>query len=307
MGISEVASYCGAQIFEAIGLGHELVDVAFRGTSSAIGGIGFAESRRTSSPGASASTASSTIRATSSGAKAARTTRRRPTVVDGVQEVAAAHALRRALNGAGREAYAGLRRSSTTGRRSRSATWSSSSGRDRPPRRGRAGDADRQALLGRGDVARLAVGRGARDDRDRVQPPARQVELGRGRRGSGPLRDERNSGIKQVASGRFGVTAEYAAVRAELQIKIAQGSKPGEGGQLPGHKVTAEIARLRHTQPGVPLISPPPHHDIYSIEDLAQLIFDLRRVNGDAAVSVKLVSEPASASSPPASRRRSPT
>src|ERR671924_1115586 len=77
----------------------------------------------------------------------------------------------------------------------------------------------------------------------------------------------------------------------ELQIKIAQGSKPGEGGQLPGHKVTAEIARLRHTTPGIALISPPPHHDIYSIEDLAQLIFDLKQVNPQAAVSVKLVSE----------------
>ena len=105
------------------------------------------------------------------------------------------------------------------------------------------------------------------------------------------FRTDRNSRIKQIASGRFGVTAEYAAFASELQIKIAQGSKPGEGGQLPGHKVTAEIARLRHTQPGVALISPPPHHDIYSIEDLAQLIFDLKQVNPDADVSVKLVAE----------------
>src|SRR5207253_784397 len=105
------------------------------------------------------------------------------------------------------------------------------------------------------------------------------------------FRDERNCRIKQVASGRFGVTPEYAMFADELQIKIAQGSKPGEGGQLPSHKVTAEIARLRHTQLGVALISPPPHHDIYSIEDLAQLVFDLRQVNPVAAVSVKLVSE----------------
>ncbi len=102
----------------------------------------------------------------------------------------------------------------------------------------------------------------------------------------------RNSGIKQVASGRFGVTPGYLASAEELQIKIAQGSKPGEGGQLPGHKVTAEIARLRHTEEGVTLISPPPHHDIYSIEDLAQLIFDLKAFNPRARVSVKLVSEP---------------
>ena len=105
------------------------------------------------------------------------------------------------------------------------------------------------------------------------------------------FRDERNCKIKQVASGRFGVTAEYAVFAEELQIKIAQGSKPGEGGQIPAHKVTEEIARLRRTQPGVSLISPPPHHDIYSIEDLAQLIFDLREVNPEAAISVKLVAE----------------
>src|SRR5438105_7896626 len=102
---------------------------------------------------------------------------------------------------------------------------------------------------------------------------------------------DRNSRIKQVASGRFGVTPEYCVFADELQIKMAQGSKPGEGGQLPGHKATEEIARLRHTQAGIALISPPPHHDIYSIEDLAQLIYDLKQVNPLAAVSVKLVAE----------------
>ena len=106
----------------------------------------------------------------------------------------------------------------------------------------------------------------------------------------GSARD-RNSRIKQIASGRFGVTPQYCAFADELNIKMAQGSKPGEGGQLPGHKVSGEIARLRFTQPGVGLISPPPHHDIYSIEDLAQLIFDLKQVNPLAEVSVKLVAE----------------
>jgi glutamate synthase (ferredoxin) len=101
----------------------------------------------------------------------------------------------------------------------------------------------------------------------------------------------RDNKIKQVASARFGVTAEYLAHAEELEIKIAQGSKPGEGGQLPSHKVTELIARLRHAQPGVALISPPPHHDIYSIEDLAQLIYDLKRVNPRARIGVKLVSE----------------
>ncbi len=103
--------------------------------------------------------------------------------------------------------------------------------------------------------------------------------------------DSKNCGIKQVASGRFGVTINYLANAKELQIKIAQGAKPGEGGQLPGQKVTAEIARLRYSTPGVTLISPPPHHDIYSIEDLAQLIYDLKCSNPEANVSVKLVAE----------------
>jgi glutamate synthase (NADPH) large chain len=106
-----------------------------------------------------------------------------------------------------------------------------------------------------------------------------------------PNGDNANSPIKQIASGRFGVTAEYLNACREIEIKIAQGAKPGEGGQLPGFKVTVEIARLRHATPGVSLISPPPHHDIYSIEDLAQLIYDLKQINPDAKVCVKLVSE----------------
>ena len=104
-----------------------------------------------------------------------------------------------------------------------------------------------------------------------------------------PNGDNENSAIKQVASGRFGVTAEYLNNCREIEIKIAQGAKPGEGGQLPGFKVTEMIAKLRHSTPGVMLISPPPHHDIYSIEDLAQLIYDLKQINPDAQVCVKLV------------------
>ena len=100
-----------------------------------------------------------------------------------------------------------------------------------------------------------------------------------------PNGDNANSAIKQIASGRFGVTAAYLASAKEIEIKMAQGAKPGEGGQLPGHKVSAIIARLRHTVPGVMLISPPPHHDIYSIEDLAQLIHDLKEVNPRAKIT----------------------
>ena len=106
-----------------------------------------------------------------------------------------------------------------------------------------------------------------------------------------PNGDSMRSAIKQVASGRFGVTTEYLVNADDIQIKISQGAKPGEGGQLPGHKVDAVIARVRHSTQGVGLISPPPHHDIYSIEDLAQLIHDLKNVNPQARISVKLVSE----------------
>ncbi|WP_331775586.1 glutamate synthase large subunit [Sulfurospirillum sp. 1612] len=113
---------------------------------------------------------------------------------------------------------------------------------------------------------------------------------GEGGEDSQRLKSNKNSKIKQIASGRFGVTPEYLRSASEIQIKVAQGAKPGEGGQLPGHKVSPLIAKLRYTIPGVTLISPPPHHDIYSIEDLAQLIFDLKQVNPDATITVKLVS-----------------
>ncbi|HXF79565.1 MAG TPA: glutamate synthase large subunit [Usitatibacter sp.] len=115
------------------------------------------------------------------------------------------------------------------------------------------------------------------------EDPQRYIPLANG--------DSMRSAIKQVAAGRFGVTTEYLVNASDLQIKMAQGAKPGEGGQLPGHKVSKYIAKVRHTVPGVGLISPPPHHDIYSIEDLAQLIHDLKNVNPAARVSVKLVSE----------------
>ncbi len=153
-----------------------------------------------------------------------------------------------------------------------------------------------KALFARFDTAAMSLGA--------LSPEAHEAlavamnELGgysnSGEGGEDPNRFQtpRNSRIKQVASGRFGVTPHYLVNADVLQIKIAQGAKPGEGGQLPGGKVNALIARLRFSVPGVTLISPPPHHDIYSIEDLAQLIFDLKQVNPTALVSVKLVSEP---------------
>jgi glutamate synthase domain-containing protein 2 len=152
------------------------------------------------------------------------------------------------------------------------------------------------ARFSTGAMSHGALSGGARDAGRGAEPDRREGQLRRGRRGPERFRTrwsalDLDCRIKQVASGRFGVTPEYLANAHELQIKMAQGSKPGEGGQIPGHKVTDEIARLRHTTPGVTLISPPPHHDIYSIEDLAQLIFDLKQVNPERGVDVKLVAE----------------
>ena len=295
MGIADVASYCGAQVFEAVGLAHELVDDAFVGTPSAVGGVGWRELEE-DVVSRVARLASPRLVLDHPGylkyRKGGEGHATEPPVVDALQEVAAAHALRRALNGAGTALY------------DRFAALVN----------------EREPLELR-DLLELAPSEPV--PLDEVEPATEIVRRfsggamshgslsaeahetiaiafnrlhGRSNSGEGgedPARfgTERSSAIKQVASGRFGVTPAYLRAAAELQIKIAQGSKPGEGGQLPGHKATAEIARLRHTQPGIALISPPPHHDIYSIEDLAQLIFDLRRAAPGADVSVKLVAE----------------
>ncbi len=153
-----------------------------------------------------------------------------------------------------------------------------------------------EAILPRFDSAGMSLGALSPEAHEALAIAMNRIgaRSNSGEGGEDPKRygSERVSKIKQVASGRFGVTAEYLVNAEVIQIKIAQGAKPGEGGQLPGHKVNELIARLRYAKPGVGLISPPPHHDIYSIEDLAQLIFDLKQVNPDALVSVKLVAEP---------------
>jgi glutamate synthase (NADPH/NADH) large chain len=153
-----------------------------------------------------------------------------------------------------------------------------------------------EAILPRFDSAGMSLGALSPEAHEALAIAMNRIgaRSNSGEGGEDPARygSERVSKIKQVASGRFGVTAEYLVNAEVIQIKIAQGAKPGEGGQLPGHKVNELIARLRYAKPGVGLISPPPHHDIYSIEDLAQLIFDLKQVNPDALVSVKLVAEP---------------
>ena len=155
---------------------------------------------------------------------------------------------------------------------------------------------DSTALFKRFDTAAMSIGALSPEAHEALAVAMNRLggHSNSGEGGEDPKRfgTLKNSRIKQIASGRFGVTPHYLVNADVLQIKIAQGAKPGEGGQLPGEKVTAEIATLRYSVPGVTLISPPPHHDIYSIEDLAQLIFDLKQVNPDALVSVKLVSEP---------------
>jgi glutamate synthase (NADPH/NADH) large chain len=153
-----------------------------------------------------------------------------------------------------------------------------------------------EAVLARFDSAGMSLGALSPEAHEALAIAMNRLgarsNCGEGGEDPARYRTEKNSRIKQVASGRFGVTPEYLINAEVLQIKIAQGAKPGEGGQLPGHKVNDMIASLRFARPGVGLISPPPHHDIYSIEDLAQLIFDLKQVNPAALVSVKLVAEP---------------
>jgi glutamate synthase (ferredoxin) len=280
MGISTLQSYAGAQIFEAIGLGAEVINRCFTGTASVIGGIGLTEiaedvlQRHQSSgvlpdhgrvryrrDGEDHGWSPQLVRSLQDGEYAAFAdragarapagprdllgfSRQTPVPLD---EVEPAEEIRRrfissamSLGALSPEAHATL------------------------------------AIAMNRMHARSNSGEGGED-------PATYVA-----RADGDRSDNR---IKQVASGRFGVTTAYLVRADELEIKIAQGSKPGEGGQLPGHKVTDLIARLRHAVVGIPLISPPPHHDIYSIEDLAQLIHDLKQVNPQARVGVKLVAE----------------
>ena len=296
MGISDVASYRGAQIFEALGLAQEVVDRCFVGTPCALGGVGFAELEREALDRLRAAYDEAPrlenpgyVKYRKGGEPHATT----PEVVQSLQDVGAAHALRKAVNGGGWQLY------------ERFAELVDGRGtlepRDllEPVAAGPPVPLDEvepvEAIVRRFSGGAMSHGALSSEAHELVAVALNRIgaraNTGEGGEDPDRYRTERNSPIKQVASGRFGVTPEYAAFAEELQIKVAQGSKPGEGGQLPGHKVTEEIARLRHTQPGVALISPPPHHDIYSIEDLAQLIFDLRQVNPQAHVSVKLVAE----------------
>jgi glutamate synthase (NADPH/NADH) large chain/glutamate synthase (ferredoxin) len=294
MGISTLSSYCGAQIFEALGLGPEVIERCFTGTVSPLGGLGFAElaedvlARHRAAYGEPAEERAlpdhGRVRYRRDGEDHGWS----PPVVRALHEAAAA----------GSEAAFGAFVAQLAAR-------PPASPRDllafRPGRPVPLDEVEPAEAIRRRFVS-TAMSLGA------LSPEAhRTLAIGMNRMGarsnSGeggedpdtyaplPDGDRADNRIKQVASGRFGVTTHYLVRADELEIKIAQGSKPGEGGQLPGHKVTALIARLRHSVPGVPLISPPPHHDIYSIEDLAQLIHDLKQVNPRARIGVKLVAE----------------
>ena len=282
MGIADVASYRGAQLFEAIGLAQDVIELCLPGTPSSIGGVGFAELEREilarwNAPAELENPGYVKFR------KGGEPHASEPPVVDALRE--AAQALQR-------------------GKYNRFATLVN----DRPPLelRDLLSPAFRdpvpldevepvEEIVRRFSSGAMSHGSLSAEAHETVAIALNRLgarsNSGEGGEDPDRFRTERNSRIKQVASARFGVTPEYLAFADELQIKIAQGSKPGEGGQLPGHKVTAEIARLRHTEPGIELISPPPHHDIYSIEDLAQLVFDLKQAAPHASVSVKLVAE----------------
>ena len=295
MGISTVDSYCGAQIFEAVGIGPELLESCFVGTPSLVGGVGFqsvaedvlAWHRRAYPPQESPRT----LRLESWGyfkpRRGGEVHEWNPETVKQLQLAVRAPSPEERV--AAYRRYAALINDMRLAPRHLLDFRSS-----RPPVPVEQVE-PAERILRRFSTAAMSHGALSAEAHQVLAVAMNRLggmsNSGEGGEAKDRYFTERASRIKQVASGRFGVTPEYLMSAEELQIKMAQGSKPGEGGQLPGHKVTVEIATLRHSTPGVALISPPPHHDIYSIEDLAQLIYDLKTVNPQAKVSVKLVAE----------------
>ena len=288
MGISTIASYRGAQLFEIVGLAPAVVDRCFPGSVSRVGGAGFDDLH--ADQRALAAEANAPGRPVSQGGLL-RFVHGGEYHCYNPDVVATLQAAVRSGDYAIYKQYAALvnERPVATLRDLLDVNWV-----DEPVALDEVEPvAD---IVRRFDSAGMSLGALSPEAHEALAIAMNRLgaRSNSGEGGEDPARygTERMSRIKQVASGRFGVTAEYLVNADVLQIKIAQGAKPGEGGQLPGHKVDDTIARLRYASPGVGLISPPPHHDIYSIEDLAQLIFDLKQVNPQALVSVKLVSEP---------------
>ena len=298
MGISTLQSYQGAQIFEAIGLSPEVIDRYFTGTASRISGIDLdviAEEGRRRHERAFPTITSAKPLLDLGGQYHYRAQGERhlwnPTTVARLQ-----HAVRQEDIQSYKE-YAAHINEAQSGLITLRGLWEFVS--DRPPVPLEEVEPASE-MVKRFATGAMSFGSISAEAHENLAIAMNRIG-GRSNTGEGGERDERyrpdpngdlrRSSIKQVASGRFGVTTYYLVNADELQIKVSQGAKPGEGGQLPGHKVDGVIAKTRHSTPGVTLISPPPHHDIYSIEDLAQLIFDLKMANPRARISVKLVAE----------------
>jgi glutamate synthase (NADPH) large chain len=290
MGISTLQSYCGAQIFEALGLDAEFVERHFTGTASRIGGAGILEvAEETMRRHAAAFESHHPIEHLSPGGQYHYRNQGEhhhwsPLAIAKLQQSARTNDFRTF------EEFARMANEEHSRYQLRGLL-------DLVPGTPVPLDEVEPAkeIVKRFTTGAMSFGALSIEAHEALAVAMNRIggrsNSGEGGEDPGRFFTERNSAIKQIASGRFGVTTQYLVNAVELQIKMAQGAKPGEGGQLPGHKVDETIARTRHSTPGVPLISPPPHHDIYSIEDLAQLIYDLKTVNPYAAVSVKLVAE----------------
>ncbi|WP_280700008.1 glutamate synthase large subunit [Kitasatospora sp. GP82] len=297
MGISTVASYRGAQVFEAIGLSQELVDAYFAGTTTKLGGIGLDEiAKEVAARHAKAYPASgisAAHRALDIGGEYQWRREGEPHLFDPDTVFRLQHSTRSRRYDIFKQYTDRVNEQSTRLMTLR--------GLFKLDGLGRAPISIDEVEPVSEIVKRFSTGAMSYGSISREAHETLAIAMNRlggksntGEGGEDPDRlydPERRSAIKQVASGRFGVTSEYLVNADDIQIKMAQGAKPGEGGQLPGHKVYPWVARTRHSTPGVGLISPPPHHDIYSIEDLAQLIHDLKNANPAARIHVKLVSE----------------
>ncbi len=293
MGISTLQSYRGAQVFEAIGLNRSLVEKYFTGTASRIEGVGLdvlAREAQAKHEHAFAPVRESGTDLVGGGNYHWRANGEyhlfNPLTISKLQ-----HAVRQANHDTYREYTELINNQSRNLCTLRGLIEIKKSRRPIPLEEVEPAS----NIVKRFSTGAMSFGSISREAHETLARAMNRIG-GRSNTGEGGedeerFGDDRRSAIKQVASGRFGVTTNYLVNADELQIKIAQGAKPGEGGQLPGHKVDEVIARVRHAIPGVPLISPPPHHDIYSIEDLAQLIYDLKNVNPRARISVKLVAE----------------
>ncbi|GAA3445856.1 glutamate synthase large subunit [Planomonospora venezuelensis] len=298
MGVSTVASYTGAQIFEALGLGQEVVDTCFAGTTSRLGGVGFdvlaaetAERHRRAYPRAGGSVRAH--RRLEVGGEYQWRREGEPHLFNPETVFKLQHATRTRRYEIFKE-YTDLVDSQAEKLMTLRGLFTFRDGVREPIPIDEVEPVSE--IVKRFSTGAMSYGSISMEAHETLAIAMNRLggKSNTGEGGEDPERlydPERRSAIKQVASGRFGVTSEYLVNADDIQIKMAQGAKPGEGGQLPGHKVYPWIAKTRHSTPGVGLISPPPHHDIYSIEDLAQLIHDLKNANPASRVHVKLVAE----------------